>query len=117
MRRRFTTTAIILAAAGAALAGAPPALAQGICRDFAYGNAGFGAGYSVAVSRRECGGYCGGWGGWSRGCGLSRRCFRGPSWCGGGPGYWFGWPGFGFGGWAGSCSLFERQTVFLATPA
>lgn len=100
----------VLLIAGAV--GSPsPAQAQ-FCNGFAYGNAGFGAGYSTFVSR--------GWGyGGGYGCFPRVSCWR-PCWrpyrafCG--PGFSFGWPGYGFGGWAGSSACYGTQSVYLSAP-
>lgn len=136
MRRLLRLSAIaVLALAGSGLS-AGTALGQPLCRDFGYGNVGFDAGYSTAVSRCVTRGWSVG-GGWSYGCGYRpivpscwrpcawpggwwggscwpRRCF--PQVCGG-PGFWFGSPCFGVGGWAGASSYLGSQSVFLATPS
>lgn len=84
--------------------------------NFAYGNAGYGAGYSISgVGRQRWGdgywsggGVCGPW--WRGGCHVGGW----PS-CGGG-GFWFGWPGLGFGGCYGSSRWGGADAVILSVP-
>lgn len=83
---------------------------------FAYGNAGYGTGYSIAGFRRPfCGsgywsggGVCGPW--WRGGCRVG-------GWpvCGGG-GSWFDWPGLGFGGCYGASRWQGCESIYLAVP-
>lgn len=93
-----------------AVASPSPAQAQRFCRGFGYGNLGYGAGYSIAVSR--------GWGGY--GCLPRVSCWR-PCWrpyrafCGV-PTFSYGWPGCGFGGWSGYSTSYGVQSVYLAAP-
>jgi hypothetical protein len=99
----------VLLIAGAV--GSPSRAQAQFCNGFAYGNAGFGAGYSTFVSR--------GWGYGGSGCFPRVACWR-PCWrpcrpfCG--PGFSFGWPGYGFGGWAGSSAYYGTQSVYLSAP-
>ncbi len=87
---------------------------------FAFGNAGFTAGYSTAVTRS---GWGGGW------CAPRTRGWCAPpigGWCGprawgwgGGWGCrpaWRPWCGTGFGGWYGSSTVIGRDAFFMSAP-
>ncbi|MFM9057893.1 MAG: hypothetical protein ACKOSQ_02005 [Planctomycetaceae bacterium] len=84
--------------------------------NFAYGNAGYGAGSSIAgVGCRRWGtgywsggGVCGPW--WRGGCHVGGwpTCGRG--------GYWLGWPGLGFGGCYGASRWGGCESVYLSVP-
>jgi hypothetical protein len=116
MRRRGSWLAAIVIA-GCSAWGAV-AVANPFCApNFAYGNAGYAAGYSIAGVRGwglGCGPRWGGrvcapaWGGWNGVGGW-------PDACGGGWG--FGWPRFGFGGWCGARRWACRESVYLSVPA
>lgn len=75
---------------------------------FAYGNAGYAAGYSTAVTRWGWGGWCGPrWGGW---------CAPAGGWCG--PRW--GWPcrpcGWGCAPWYGGAAWGFSDAVYLSVP-
>ena len=85
---------------------------------FAYGNAGYAAGYSIS-GVRGLGSGCGFWSGgrvcgpWWRG-GYNR--IGGWPDCGGG-GWWLGRPGLGFGGWYGARRWRGCESVYLSVPS
>lgn len=113
MRRPSLVRILAVVVIAGAVSSPSPAQAQRFCRGFGYGNLGYGAGYSIAVSR--------GWGyGGGYGCLPRVSCWR-PCWrpyrpfCGV-PTYSFGWPGCGFGGWGGYSSYYGTQSVYLAAP-
>ena len=83
---------------------------------FAYGNAGYAAGYSTAVTRWGWGGWCGPrWGGWC----APRWGWCGPRWNWCGPRWGWGcrpW-GWGCAPWYGSTTWGCTDSVYLAAPA
>ncbi len=109
VRRWVAVVAVACAAAWGSLAVAHPCGPS-----FAYGNAGFGAGYGgLCGVRSSCGPswggrVCGPWwrGGW--------RVGGWPDACGGG--WWGGWPRPGFGGWCGATRWSGCESVFLSGP-
>lgn len=83
---------------------------------FAYGNAGYAAGYSTAVTRWGWGGWCGPrWGGWC----APRWGWCGPRWNWCGPRWGWGcrpW-GWGCAPWYGATTWGCTDSVYLAAPA
>lgn len=103
---------VILAATGFAddaLAGPFWCRGSGVAPTFAFGNVGYAAGYSTAVTRVGWGGWCGPrWGGW---------CAPRWNWCG--PRWGWGcrpW-GLGCAPWYGATTWGFSDSVYLAVPA